>query len=571
MNMKRNVAVLVLAVGGFSAMSQAAIVTWNGASAVPTANWSDAGNWVGGLAPVAGDSLVFDGTVQVSNSNDFVAGTGFAGVSFATGAGTFVAAGNSINLAGDVINDRATAAGVSLNTPLALQQNVNVSSSVGTGLLNLNGAISGGFSVTKTGPGIIAVGSNLNTFNGGLNIGAGTFRTGVSGSSTTSLGTGIVSLSNAASLELRSTGATTFNNALDLGTGGGSIFVRSNHTLSPTAISGTGQLTLGPTGADNLVFTATDMKGWSGQINLTRNGRTNFGLRLATAFVQNSLLNASIDLGDATSIARQNGTNTLGTIVTDIGTLSSTATNSAVGASAAGSGYFVFSIGSKNQNSSFSGNMIDGSTRTALRKVGTATLTLSGAANTFSGPSSVNDGKLLVNGVLSAAALAITVNSPATLGGTGSIAGSVTSVGGTIAPGASVGTLTVSNSVSLDAATVLAYELDGSNTAVGGTTNDLLTGVSNLTLDGTLNVSEAVALSFSAATNGSTWRLINYTGVLTDNGLSLGAIPVLPAGGTLAISTATAGQVNLVLTVPEPTTLVAFLALAGVQGRRRIR
>jgi fibronectin-binding autotransporter adhesin len=216
---------------------------------------------------------------------------------------------------------------------------------------------------------------------------------------------------------------------------------------------------------------------------------------------------------------------------------------------------------------------VDGSTKTGIRKVGNGSLILSGTGSSFTGASSVNAGLLRVDGTLTGAALALTVNTGGTLGGTGSIAGTVSSVGGTIAPGDSPGTLTVANAVSIDSASTLAYELNGGNTTVGGGINDLLAGVTNLTLDGTLNVTETVANSFASATVGSTWRLINYTGTLTDNTLSVGTTPTLPAGDSLVVDTSVAGQVNLKLTsatTPEPASL-SLLALAGVVGMRRRR
>ena len=75
-----------------------------------------------------------------------------------------------------------------------------------------------------------------------------------------------------------------------------------------------------------------------------------------------------------------------------------------------------------------------------LVKQGTGTLILT-AANTYTGPTTISAGKLLVNGSLVAAS-AVTVQTNAALGGTGTVAGTVAvQLGGTIAPGASVGTL----------------------------------------------------------------------------------------------------------------------------------
>ncbi len=48
---------------------------WTGAGA--NANWSTGVNWANGVAPCPGDDLVFRPGGQVSNSNDFAAGTQF--------------------------------------------------------------------------------------------------------------------------------------------------------------------------------------------------------------------------------------------------------------------------------------------------------------------------------------------------------------------------------------------------------------------------------------------------------------------------------------------------------------
>ncbi len=392
---------------GFTHSASAAIVTWDGGATGDT-NWATPANWVGDVAPVAGDSLVFDGAVQTNNVNNFPAGTNFAGISMPSTAGAFILGGASINLSGDIAINRGTT--TTVNTPFVLQQNVNYDVSGGTAFNVVQvGIVSGGFKVTKTGVGILSL-SSANTHGGGLDVSGGIVRGSVSGNTSASLGTGAISISNGSARELRSTTATTFNNALVLGTGGGKIDARSNHFFNPASISGSGELTLRPTGADNLVFTTNDMKAgpsqWSGQVVIDRNGRNTFGLRLSTTYVSNSLLNAAITLNDNTFISRQNGTNQLGTNIVDIGTLSSSFANTTLGNSAAGTGYFVYSIGARNENSSFAGNIVNGGTASALRKVGTGTLTLAGTANTFSSPSEINAGRVNVNGALTAPTLA---------------------------------------------------------------------------------------------------------------------------------------------------------------------
>jgi fibronectin-binding autotransporter adhesin len=99
--------------------------------------------------------------------------------------------------------------------------------------------------------------------------------------------------------------------------------------------------------------------------------------------------------------------------------------------------------------------------------------------------------------------------------------------------------------------------------------------VNNLTLGGTLNVTETVPGSFLALVTSSKWRLINFSGTLTDNGLTIGSMPPLPPGATFGIETPNnggpAGQINLVVTVPEPASLGLLTTAAPMILRRRKR
>jgi fibronectin-binding autotransporter adhesin len=115
-----------------------------------------------------------------------------------------------------------------------------------------------------------------------------------------------------------------------------------------------------------------------------------------------------------------------------------------------------------------------------------------------------NSGTLLVNpGVGGTGTNPVIVLSGATLGGNGVIGGPVT-VDGTLAPGSSPGTLTISNNLVVNAGAALQYEL--------GTNSDLTAVSGNLSLDGTLNIADAGGF----ITN--TYTLFTYVGTLTDNG-----------------------------------------------------
>jgi rhamnogalacturonan endolyase len=165
-----------------------------------------------------------------------------------------------------------------------------------------------------------------------------------------------------------------------------------------------------------------------------------------------------------------------------------------------------------------------------LTKLGAGTLTLA-YTNGYNGVTTVSNGTLLVNNTTASGTGtgAVTVVSGATLGGTGVIAGPV-AVNGKLAPGSSVGTLTISNNLVLNSGAVLAYDL--------GSSSDRTVVSSNLTVAGTLNITDAGGFGVG------TYILFTYGKTLTYNGLSMG---VAPAGYNYSIDIGTAGQVKLVV------------------------
>ena len=180
-------------------------------------------------------------------------------------------------------------------------------------------------------------------------------------------------------------------------------------------------------------------------------------------------------------------------------------------------------------------------TRVALTKIGSGTFTLSGT-NSYSGGTTVSNGTLLVNNTAGSGTGtgAVTVVSGATLGGSGVIGGPVT-VNGTLAPGNSgVGTLTISNSLVVNSGAVLQYAL--------GTNSDLTVVSGNLTLDGTLNVTDA-----GGFTNG-TYTLFSYGGDADHQRqcpiLTIGTTPITNLIYTVDISSN--GYVNLIVVLATP-------------------
>lgn len=168
---------------------------------------------------------------------------------------------------------------------------------------------------------------------------------------------------------------------------------------------------------------------------------------------------------------------------------------------------------------------------------GVTSLTADNSA--FGGTTNVSGGTLRIDSVLGNAGSAVNVATGGVLTGIGILGGSVTVADGVLTPGNSgPGTLTINGGLSLGAGAQLNYELGAAETA-GGALNDLLEVGGDLVLDGTLNVTQSAGGAYGAGI----YRVINYAGSLTDNGLELGN---MPAGTDNVVQTSIANQVNLV-------------------------
>ena len=200
--------------------------------------------------------------------------------------------------------------------------------------------------------------------------------------------------------------------------------------------------------------------------------------------------------------------------------------------------------------------LVGGLSNGGLTKEGTGTLTLTGA-NTYTGGTTVNAGTLLVNSPGSLAAGSTVTVAGGTLGGTGAITGAVNVLtGGTLAPGASVGTLTLGGALTL-AGNAL-FEIDGTNAGQ----YDRVIGVTDLTYGGTLTIQTASLIGpFDLDLFDFTTRIGTATfTAITD------------AGGNYAPTDLTMNYSTGVLSgVPEPATmaLLAFGGLGLILGRKR--
>ncbi|PYK07789.1 MAG: hypothetical protein DME61_11935, partial [Verrucomicrobia bacterium] len=121
--------------------------TWSGGGS--DSNWMTAANWVGNVAPVAGDKLVFPaGAAQLSTANNFPAGTGFNSV---------IISGNGYSFAGNrVVTGSIDASGATGTTnflvDLTFTGNRTITAPAAAGnQLDLGNIDNGGNTLTVTG------------------------------------------------------------------------------------------------------------------------------------------------------------------------------------------------------------------------------------------------------------------------------------------------------------------------------------------------------------------------------------------------------------------------------------
>jgi autotransporter-associated beta strand protein len=352
------------------------------------------------------------------------------------------------------------------------------------------GSISGTNMLIKTGPGTLII-SATNTYTGGTTVS--------NGSLTFSIGAAIPPTGT---LTLNNTGAVTVTTANSLP----NVLVNGTNAITGNGNSGTGIATLNDSGTLTLfvsggsdVFDLTGTMTGSGTLALGTSAMT---LRFnGTAGDGNAIFN----LGTGTAVASVRNT---GTTAIALGGLTGGASTQLQGDNSSGGANMTYTIGGASANAEFDGVILNGTVGTvAVTKTGSNTQTFTNA-NTYTAGTTINGGTLLVNNAKGSGtgAGAVIVASGGTLAGNGIISGAVSvNSGGAFAPGNPLGTLTISNTLTLAA---------GSSTLVqvghSPLTNTLVRIIgSTLTEGGTLVVSNAGVAAFIAGDN---FKLFTATG-----------------------------------------------------------
>ncbi len=260
------------------------------------------------------------------------------------------------------------------------------------------------------------------------------------------------------------TGTLPVGGALDLGANGVvTVEIDTDNTIGD--LTGSNSNILVSLGSTLTVGTAASTE-FSGQISNgpMQGSLTKQGAGILTFLNANNNYTGLTTITDGTLQLAISGALSAGPLEVDalgtfnIGTLTNggTTIGDLSGAGSVTLGGNTLTVGTSN-STVFSGVISDGGMGGSLTKMGSGLLNLTGP-NTYTGATSVNEGRLSVNGSLDSSTT--TVNTGAVLGGAGSLQG-IVSVGGTVAPGNSIDNLT-GTSLMLDGSTVTAIEVNPS-------------------------------------------------------------------------------------------------------------
>lgn len=326
--------------------------------------------------------------------------------------------------------------------------------------LTLTGAILSSAEITKAGAGAVAL-SNANQLTAGLRVNAGTVIT----RNNLALVNSPLTLGNGTTYryERQGTAGSFPNQPITVAPSANVTLTTDNAANGYNGlISGDDTSTLNIGAAGALVQCSFASGGniqqfanFTGTVKITDGASIRFS---STSNLNNGGAQTIFDTGLTGNLTTRNG----GTI--NLGELKGSGTVTGAGGA---DGTAIFSVGGKSTDSVFGGILSGGNNvarNAALTKVGSGKLSLTGL-NTYTGATIVNGGILEFNNTKSGAG-ATTVNTGATLGGSGSLAGTTTvTLNGRLAPGDSavangIGTIT-HNSLTLATGSYLDLEFFG--------------------------------------------------------------------------------------------------------------
>lgn len=535
---------LALGTANITVGANSTLATQSGSEAVALTNTASIGTGLtfsldGGYAALTMSGIISGaggiakasiGTVALNGANTYAGGTttnaGTLSVGNATGLGTgaLTFTGSS---ALSIANDIAVANPISIGSGLTATLNGSGYGSRLTGAISGAGAVNVSYYNSFTGANTYTGGTTISSYLGVTGDGAlGAVPATFSPSNITlnggSLGTYVAGFVYNVTLNA--------NRGILLGASGGTLDVNTSSMTVNGVISGTGNLSKSTGGSLFL----NGLNTYTGKTNFNDGTLTISSLKNVGDVTGSSLgnpatvANGTIGLGSNASTANlvYTGTgNTTDRVINLNGTTGAVSiSQSGVGLlkftsplTATGAGSKTLTLqGSTNGTGELAGAIVNNSATnlTSLTKAGTGTWTLSGPS-TYTGPTTVNGGRLNVTGSLTSAT---TVNTGGSISGTGSTTGSLTMNAGSafaLTGGATTTSLTA-NGVTLAGATSIV----SSSPLVNGTVYDVvtygaggLTGIANLSTAGYRGgiVDTGTKITLTADVGTRTWNTTTGT------------------------------------------------------------
>jgi autotransporter-associated beta strand protein len=483
-------------------------------------------NQINSAVPITINS---SGLLDLNNFSDAIGALTFSGGHLTTGTG--IAALTGSVTANTNANNLARIDG---KISHAATRTYNVAQGIFSPDLRVAASVSGAGGITKIGPGEMSL-TTSNSYSGLTVVSEGffdvenDFALGATSSGTIVSNGAVIGLLfdthvGAEPLTLNGPGFSIFgvvNSGFGSNSWAGDITLGSDTTISVQTndflnlsgpISGTGDMTkIGP---GTLIFSGSTPNTYSGSTFMNEGT-----LQLSKTIVDGSIPH-NLFVGDgvgpgSSDVVRVTGNAQIATVsdVTiatsglldlneiseGIGTLSG---SGRVDLGSAGTGALVLN---GSGSTTFSGQIIG--VGGDVFKSGTGTFTLEGN-NTYSGLTTVNNGKLIVNG--SQPQSPVVISSAGTLGGDGVVGNVTNTVGGVVAPGSSPAILTTSNAIFSGATSDFTIELNGTTPGAG---YDQLNARGIVSLGGAaLHVTTAFGTS-DAPVEGTQFVIINNDGI----------------------------------------------------------
>jgi autotransporter-associated beta strand protein len=569
---------------GTTTVNSGAFTTANGVTLASTAIVVGGGTFATTSANTLADTAsltVNTGRLSIGGSDTVASLAGSGGsVNLAAGATLTVGNASSTSYAGSITGSGNLAKVGSGTFTLSAASSMTGTTTVSAGQFSLGGSnLLADTSAVAVAGGVLALGGNSDT--------VGAFA--ISGGSLT--GSGTVTAAN----------YTLGGGTVSANLGSGTMNVTGNASLNGTSNGTTlnltsGTLTLGSAGR-LAAASAVAVNGSAGAA-LTLGGNETIGSLAGAANVAIGSNTLTVG-GDNTSTTYSGSLNGAGSVTkVGNGTLTLTGANSNSGGTTVSGGQLIGTTSSlqgaitNNAAVTFAqgaagtyAGLMSGSG--SVMKTGAGVLEFT-AANTYTGPTSVIDGGLRLNGSIAGS---LNVALVASLSGTGTVGGDATIIG-THSPGNSPGAQIFNGNLTYQAGAVVNWELIANTTGSAGSSYDqIILPTGDLTFSG----STTLALAFNSAGSSvdwantfwdvnRSWMVYDLSGGTTSNlsNLALGGSLLDSLGNSLSstargyFTTSLAGQdvmLNFVA-VPEPSTLgMAFVGLAcgGLLVRRRKR